>query len=183
MPDWLTIVIAVTGLIGTVLGVLGISGYLGERARHKAEVKNRKEDQTEEELQSAADKRLKDSIRGVFQEENKPINDKLDNITTDIVEIKEDLANNTKGTVTLLRNDMKKSLDYCKRQGYTSTSDRANWHELYNTYKGLGGNHFKEFVDAWKEEFDELPTVPPTEQSKKRVSKSSKKEIVDEDDK
>jgi len=169
MPDWLTIVIAVTGLVGTVLGVLGISGYLGERARHKAAKKNLQEDQTEEQLQEAAEQRLKDSIRGVFQEENKPINEKLDNITTDIVAIKEDLANNTKGTVTLLRNDMKKSLDYCKKQGYASSSDRANWHELYNTYGKLGGNHFKEFVDAWKEEFDELPATPPV--TKKKTSK------------
>lgn len=161
MPDWLTIVIAVIGLIGTVLGVLGISGYLGERARHKAEKKNRQEDKTEEELQAAEDKRLHDAICGAVRQENAPINAKLDNITKDIEEMKSDLADNTKGTVTLLRNDMKKSLDYCKRQGYASTSDRANWHELYNTYKNLGGNHFKEYVDAWKEEFDELPAVPP----------------------
>jgi len=161
MPDWLTIVIAVIGLIGTVLGVLGISGYLGERARHKAEKKNRKEDQNEEAAKAAADKRLHDTICGAIRQENKPINAKLDNITKEIEEIKVDLADNTKGTVTLLRNDMKKSLDYCKRQGYASASDRANWHELYNTYANLGGNHFKEYVDAWKEEFDELPAVPP----------------------
>lgn len=161
MPDWLTIVIAIIGLIGTVLGVLGISGYLGERARHKAEKRNRKEDQNEEAAKAAEDKRLHDTICGAIRQENQPINAKLDNITKEIEEIKVDLADNTKGTVTLLRNDMKKSLDYCKRQGYASASDRANWHELYNTYGNLGGNHFKEYVDAWKEEFDELPAVPP----------------------
>lgn len=161
MPDWLTIVIAVIGLIGTVLGVLGISGYLGERARHRAEKKNRQEDRTEEELRAAEDKRLHDAICGAIRQENESINTKLDTITKDIEEMKSDLADNTKGTVTLLRNDMKKSLDYCKKQGYTSTSDRANWHELYNTYGNLGGNHFKEFVNAWKEEFDDLPSIPP----------------------
>lgn len=176
MPDWLTIVIAVVGLLGTVLGVLGISGYLGERARHKAEKKNKQEDQTEEQLQEAADQRLKDTVRGVFQEENKGINDKLDTITSDVIDIKKNLADNTKGTVTLLRNDMKKSLDYCKRQGYASAGDRANWHELYNTYGNLGGNHFKEYVDAWKQEFDELPTVPPVA-PKKKSSKSTNKQV------
>jgi len=29
--------------------------------------------------------------------------------------------------------------------------------ELYNTYKSLGGNHFKEYVNAWKQELEDLP--------------------------
>ena len=126
MPDWLTIVIAVTGLIGTILGVLGISGYLGERARHKAEVRNRQEDQTEAELQAAADQRLRDNIRGVFQEETAPITVKLDTITSEITEIKEDLAANTVGTVTMLRDRMKAILDECRAEGYATTSTVAN---------------------------------------------------------
>lgn len=126
MPDWLTIVIAVTGLIGTILGVLGISGYLGERARHRAEKKNKQEDQTEEQLQAAADQRLKDSIRGVFQEETAPITIKLDTITTEISEIKEDLAANTVGTVTILRDRMKAILDDCRKEGFASTSTKGN---------------------------------------------------------
>jgi hypothetical protein len=67
---------------------------------------------------------------------------------------------------------MKKSLDYCKRQGFAGASDRANWHELYNTYKKLGGNHFKEFVDAWKEEFDALPgTIETPVKTTKKATK------------
>ena len=150
MPDWLTIVIAVTGLIGTILGVLGISGYLGERARHRAEKKNKQEDQTEEQLQKVADQRLKESIRDVFQEETAPITVKLDTITNEISEIKEDLAANTVGTVTMLRDRMKAILDECRKDGFASTSTKGNWHELYSTYKTLGGNHFREYVDAWK---------------------------------
>lgn len=161
MPDWLTIVIAVTGLVGTVLGVLGISGYLGERAKHKAERRNRQEDQTEAELQAAADQRLKDNIRGVFQEEVVPITVKLDNITSEIEEIKIDLAANTVGTVTMLRDRMKAILDECREAGYATASTIANWHELYNTYKSLGGNHFREYVDAWKQELEDLPTTRP----------------------
>ena len=34
--------------------------------------------------------------------------------------------------------------------------------ELYNTYAKLGGNHFKEYVDAWKQELDELPLKKKT---------------------
>ena len=171
MEPWVETTVAIAGLVGTVLGVLGISGYLGERARHRAEKKNKQEDKTEEEAKAAEARRLEDTVRGVFQEENREINDKLDNITAEIEELKSNLAANTAGTVTLLRNDMKKLLDSGRKQEYASTSDKANWHELYTTYKSLGGNHFKEYVNAWKKEFDELPTVPPTSQKKKTAKK------------
>ena len=167
LPNWLAIIIAVVGLLGTVLGVLGISGYLGERARHKAEKQNKKEDKAEEDAAAARKKTLQDTIRGVFQEEMKPIENKLNNISVEIEHIKNDLADNTIGTVTILRDRMKSILDACRDDGYASTSTKGNWHELYNTYKSLGGNHFKEYVDAWKEELDELPAVPPTKKSRK----------------
>jgi len=168
LPEWLTIVIAVVGLLGTVLGVLGISGYIGERAKHKAEIRNRQEDRDIEERQAAADQRLRDTFRGVFQEEISPINKKLDTITTEITEIKQDLADNTIGTVTLLRDRMKAILDECRSAGYASASTKANWHELYNTYASLGGNHFREYVDAWKQELEDLPSNAPSQASKIR---------------
>lgn len=31
---------------------------------------------------------------------------------------------------------------------------------MYQDYKNLGGNHFKEFVDQWKAEMNALPTGP-----------------------
>ena len=113
-------------MVGTVLGVLGISGYLGERARHRAEKKNKQEDKAEEEIKAAEARKLEDTVRGVFQEENREINTKLDNITAEIEGLKSNLAANTTGTITLLRNDMKKLLDSGRKQGYASTSDKAN---------------------------------------------------------
>ena len=52
---------------------------------------------------------------------------------------------------------MKAALIDYRQQGYVSASDKANWTEMYNTYRDLGGNHFKEYVDAWKDEVDQLP--------------------------
>ena len=178
MEPWLEITIAIVGLLGTVLGVLGVSGYLGERARHKAEKQNKKEDQQEEQLQKAADDKLRDTVRGVFQEEVSPINGKLDNITIEIEAIKSNLADNTIGTVTMLRDRMKAILDECRKDGYASTSTKANWHELYNTYKTLGGNHFREYVDAWKEELEALPTIAPIK-GRKGSRASSKMDLKD----
>ena len=140
--------IIVSGVVA-LGGFFGLAIYFSERARYKAGKKNRKEQARED----AEEERKNENLRKIIREENA-------SIKADTKEIKEDLAANTKGTVTILRNDMKKSLDYCKRQGYASSNDRANWHELYKTYAELGGNHFKEFVDAWKAEFDALPLAP-----------------------
>lgn len=170
---WLNIVSAIAGLLGTVLGVLGVSGYLGERAKHKAELKNKAEDEAAEEKHKAAEQCLKNTVREIFKEEVCPITEKLDNITKEIEEMKSDLANNTVGTVTLLRDRMKAILDDCREKGFASTSTKGNWHELYSTYKSLGGNHFKEYVDAWKEAIDGLATTPSAEA--KKVKKTDNK--------
>ena len=145
IPDWLEIVIAIVGLFGTIIGVLGISGYLSERAKYKANKRNQKEEAQEQREHEDAEVRLSNAIRGVLKEEIQP---ELSNISSEISEIKEDLAANTVGTVTILRDRMKAILDECRKDGFASTGTKGNWHELYSTYKSLGGNHFKEYVDA-----------------------------------
>ena len=159
MPLWLTIVIAVLGLIGTVLGIFGFSAYINERMKHKAELRNRQEDARREELEQMEKEQYLKSLRAIIREENAPLRE-------DIAEIKHCLTLNTKGTVTMLRMDMKESLDSLNDKGFASSSDVANWKELYNVYKELGGNHFIEYVDAWKKEVEDLP---PKKKSKKRL--------------
>ena len=161
--------IILAGVI-SLAGLFGVTVYFSERARQKAGKKNRKELEKEEKnkLEALKLQEYENSLRVIIREENASLKE-------DVSEIKENLQDNTKGTITLLRNDMKKSLDYCKRQGYASSSDKANWHELYNTYGKLGGNHFKEFVDAWKQELDELPTHPDEEAPKKKTRKNKDK--------
>ena len=117
--------IILSGLIA-VGGFLGLGVYFSERARHKAGKKNRKELEIEakekeeqDKLEALKQQQYENALRSIIREENA-------SIKADTREIKKDLADNTKGTVTILRNDMKKSLDYCKRQGFASSSDRAN---------------------------------------------------------
>lgn len=159
MPLWLQIASVVFGIIGTIFGIFGISTYISERMKHKAARRNQQEDAEAEELEQMRQEHYLNSLRTIIREENA-------SIKADIAEIKSNLALNTKGTVTILRNDMKKSLDACKDKGYASSSDIANWKELYNVYGELGGNHFAEFVDAWKKE---LESLPPKKKTKKRL--------------
>lgn len=163
MPVWLQIISVIAGIVGTLLGIFGISAYINERMKHKATRKNQEED----EIAELKHQKHLEELRAIIREENKDIKD-------DISSIKDNLALNTKGTVTILRNDMKKSLDYCKKQGYVSRSDKINWNELYSTYGELGGNHFKEFVNGWKEELEELPV------EEKVKTKRTKKVLVED---
>ena len=163
MPVWLQIISVIAGIVGTLLGIFGISAYINERMKHKATRKNQEED----EIAELKHQKHLEELRAVIREENASIKD-------DISSIKDNLALNTKGTVTILRNDMKKSLDYCKKQGYVSRSDKINWNELYSTYGELGGNHFKEFVNGWKEELEDLPV-------EEKVKSKRKKKVLVED--
>lgn len=137
MPVWLDILLAILG--GTGLSSLVVSTIWTRHKDKMQESKNRKEaDQLER-------------IRKIVREENKSTHDKLDAVSTQL-----DL--NSQGTITLLRDRMKCSLNYCHQQGYKTTTDMANWMELYNSYKNLGGNHFREYVNQWKAEIESLPT-------------------------
>jgi len=161
MPVWLQIISVIASIVGTLLGIFGISAYINERMKHKATKKNQEED----EIAELKHQKHLQELRAVIREETTSIKD-------DIAMIKDNLALNTKGTVTILRNDMKKSLDYFKSKGVMSRSDKTNWKELYNTYAELGGNHFKEFVDGWKEELEEIPTEKPKTKTRKKLNES-----------
>ena len=83
----------------------------------------------------------REDVLQTLHEELKPLIDKVDNM-------QKALNLDVEGTVTQLREFMKLSRDRFVEQGYISASDYASWHELYSTYKKLGGNHFREYVDA-----------------------------------
>lgn len=108
------------------------------------------------EEQARIKKEKQDEMREVLSSELDPIEAKVDKLN-------EQMKLNTDGTVTLLRDRMKCSLNDCKKQGFASAADKANWNELYNSYKNLGGNHFREYVNAWKDEMDALPPELPTD--------------------
>ena len=95
----------------------------------------------------------REDVLQTLHEELKPLIDKVDNM-------QKALNLDVEGTVTQLREFMKLSRDRFVEQGYISASDYASWHELYSTYKKLGGNHFREYVDAWKDDVESLQREP-----------------------
>lgn len=173
MPVWVQIVSLIVGIIGGILGIFGITAYIGERMKHKAALRNQREDAEARALEEMRETQRLNQLRAIIREENA-------DLKADMAEIKHNLALNTKGTVTILRNDMKKSLDYCKNKGSVSSSDVANWNELYNVYGELGGNHFREFVDVWKRELNDIPTEIELEAKKEAKKKATKKRLVED---
>lgn len=169
MPVWVQVLSVVAGIIGTLLGIFGVSAYINERMKHKATRRNQAEDAREAEIAELMHQKHLNELRAVIREENA-------DIKSDIAMIKDNLALNTKGTVTILRNDMKKSLDsfkaQVKAQGFISRSDKINWNELYNTYAELGGNHFREFVNGWKDELEDIPTEKPKTKTRKKLNEN-----------
>ena len=148
--DTIKLIISICSLIVSVLTLCGFGVYMSLHTKKRFE-KREKEKQDAEELKRKA---YLDTLTQIISAQ---LSKEITPLRKDLSEIKENLALNTEGTVTILRNDMKKSLDFYKEKGYATAGDRANWMELYNTYAKLGGNHFREYVDAWKQELEALP--------------------------
>ncbi len=95
---------------------------------------------------------------------NKTVVNALAPITTDIKSVRESLETmqgalreNSEGTVTLLRDRMQCSLEYCKKRGYVTEDDLFNWEQMFDRYSKMGGNFFHEKVGIWKREMESLP--------------------------
>ena len=174
--EWYNVLVLILGITTSVLGIFGISAYINERMKHKANKKNKSEETIEAKKLEEQNKLRELEHQEYIEELSQIINNAIEPLAKDICEIKADLARNTHGEAVSLRTDMKQLVDSYKDRGYASAGDRANWIELYNTYNELGGNHFREYVDGWKEELQNLPF-------KKETIKRTKKDKLIENKK
>lgn len=151
------LILSICALVVSVLTLCGFGVYMSLHTKKRFEKKQKEEEEAEA---------LKEQARtmALMQLINDSLDSKLTPIQKDLESIRDNLALNTEGTVTILRNDMKKSLEVSKEKGFATATDKANWTELYNTYTKLGGNHFKEYVDAWRDEMKDLPPKKKTRQ-------------------
>lgn len=65
-------------------------------------------------------------IQKEFEPTIECINNKLDQVTQSMDDISESLKVDRSATVSLLRDRMKCSLEYCKKQGYATSTDVSN---------------------------------------------------------
>lgn len=135
-------------LLTSIISMLTVLGF-GIVMKYFWEDKRAKKIQNTEEAKQRAQSERQEETREVFREEMQPLIETIE-------QIKNLSTVTSTGTLTLLRDRMKTALNAYKKQGWASSSDKANWFELYNTYKTMGGNHFKEYVDQWKQEVETL---------------------------
>ena len=146
----------VISIIGVVVSVLTLFG-LGVVMKHFWDDKHEAKKASRTEEKERAKKERQEEIREVIQEELKPLKEEVASVKEGVDNLQKGVARLQSSVVTIDRIIMKITLDGYKQQGYASASDRAAWKETYDDYKDLGGNHFKEYVDEWKNILDNLP--------------------------
>lgn len=156
------LIISICALAVSVLTLCGFGVYMSLHTKKRFE----KKEAEQAAIQAALKRQEQEELLRLI---NASLDTKLAPIANDVTLIKSNLALNTEGTVTILRNDMKKSLDFYKDRGFASSNDKANWMELYTTYGKLGGNHFREYVDQWRKE---LESLPPKKKTRQRLNES-----------
>lgn len=142
-----------------IISFLSLFGF-GAVMKYFWEDKRAKRIENTAEAKRRAKEEKQEETREVLREEIQPLIIKIE-------QIEAQTSVTSTGTLTLLRDRMKASLNFCRKQKWASSSDKANWKELYNTYKLMGGNHFKNYVDQWKQEMESLPSEEEYRKSKK----------------
>lgn len=160
LPIWLEIVIAVIGLLGSIMGILGITTYVSKRMERKAEKKNEEEDKIE---------LLK--YNGYKEELKTVISEALVPVKEDLAEVKADLMLVKKGTQATCRNDLEEMFAIAEKQGYCSNEDKQKFEATYQAYHTLGKNGV---MDAKREKLLEMPEIKIKNSQKVKVLEESK---------
>lgn len=175
MPVWLQIVIAVCGLIGTIFGIIGFTAYINERMKHKAQLKNKREDEEAQEIEDLKHQKYMNELRAIIKEENEKSVAPLRNELTTIGNKLNLVAD---GTLDILRERILSTYYKCLEKGYRTQYDSENIDHMHRDYSGLGGNSF--IADCVKE-IKELPTEVEYKAKKKASKKTtvkSKKQLL-----
>ena len=98
-------------------------------------------------------KEIKDIITTSIQ----PVISHVEKIDSKIDNLQKENQLENKATIVMIRVNLMELHDLYTSRGYCDNREKSTWEELYNRYKELGGNHFKEYVDHLKTDVLELP--------------------------
>lgn len=147
MTEWLSI----------LLGILGSLGILSAVGKFIFDAVVRRTQTQVEKIQAYDEEEQIKYLRTIIKDELQPLRKDVSDIRLDMSEVKKQLTLDKEATVVQLRTTMKSKRDEFCSQGYVESSDKSNWIELYNRYRDMGGNHFAEYVDGWKQDIENLP--------------------------
>lgn len=167
--SWLeptTIISVIGALLAIVLSVSiptivkrHLQKYLDEKDAKNAELEQLRHEKRRVERKS--------EIREIVLEGVKPIQDHVVELDAKVDDIKESLRKGQEASVVQMRVTMMELHDRYMKQGYANVHDKSTWDELYSRYSELGGNHFSEYVNRYKEDIDKLPSEKCKKTTKK----------------
>lgn len=145
------------GLLSILLGILGSLGILSAVGKFIFDAVVRRTQTQVEKIQAYDEEEQTKYLRTIIKDELQPLREDVSDIRSDMSEVKKQLELDKEATVVQLRTTMKSKRDEFCSQGYVESTDKSNWIELYNRYRDMGGNHFAEYVDGWKQDIENLP--------------------------
>lgn len=140
----LIVTTAVTSIIGVVINRLVSKRFNKQDQLIKAQ----------EELRAL---KKQEEDRKATEDLMKKINECLAPVNKKIESMEKMLELNTTGTVMLLREAMLQEHNRLIKQKKITQHELHRWLDLYSAYKNLGGNHFAEYVNGWKDNIENLP--------------------------
>lgn len=147
----------VISIVGTILAIIlsvsipliikhYLQKYIDKKDAENLELEQLRHDKRREE-------RMKE-IRGIVIESVEPINSQINDISTKVDGINNQLKKVEDGALSTLRNDILTCYYRCAEKGYCNDYDYTNIHHMYESYDALKGNSF--VADVVKR-FDKLP--------------------------
>lgn len=186
LPNWAnSLLSAVFSLV--IVGIIGlvvqhyIKKRLDRRDKEQQEKLNQEAKKQAEYEELRHQKRAaerKEEIKEAISIALVPVTNKINDIDSKLDTVTEDLSKDREATIVQMRVNMMNLHSLYKKQGWADVHQKATWNELYNNYKDLGGNHFAEYVDAYRDEIENLPTEPKKVEKKTAIKKPSKKNIL-----
>lgn len=165
LPVWASTLItaAISTIITTIISLTvkwSIQKHLDKKDEQMEQLEQYKHGQRKKERQEEMSEIVTASL--------KPIINRIDDIDQKVTIIQYDRQLERDATIVTMRIKMMELRDmYCKR-GYCDSHEKATWDELYHRYEKLGGNHFSEYVNQYKEEIHNLPDSLESKVTKKR---------------
>ncbi len=173
MPVWLSIIIAVVTAIIGIFGGVGLSAYLQKRMSHKAERKNKREDEAElrkleeqKRLEQMKHEEYKSELKSIIGEAVLPIANKLELIEQELIKVK-------KGVQVSNRTDLEEMAEKADHQKFMSAYDKQRFEATYQAYHDLGKNGV---MDATR---NRILAMPESKPASKRKSTTKKKILVE----
>lgn len=149
-------------IITLIFSALGLSTIVGLFWKDLHDKKAKEREENSDRIKKQKKQEQKDAIREVLDEVFAPACTTM-GVRLDVLDKKIDLLSG--GTLSALRNDILKNYYQCRDKGYRNDYDFANMHDLYESYKDLGGNSF---ITDIMERFDALPTKEEYQEQKRK---------------